>query len=68
MVETILIINGDITQKGACAIKETLQKTEGINYVVMSLESKIAIVDYNPDVLSEKKIIAVFNTSGFDVK
>jgi hypothetical protein len=34
---------------------------------VISLESKIAIIDFNQDRITEKQIIAVFTDSGLQV-
>ena len=67
MVETILIINGELDQQLFCSIRDTLQSTKGVNHVVISLESKIAIIDFNQDRIKEKQIIAVFTDSGLKV-
>ncbi len=67
MVETILIVDGPLNQQIVCSIRDTLQSTQGVNHVVISLESKIGIIDFNQDIISEKEIIAVFTNSGLKV-
>ncbi|MHA2059873.1 MAG: heavy-metal-associated domain-containing protein [Candidatus Ranarchaeia archaeon] len=67
MVETILIIDGPLDQKNESTIRDILQGTKGVNHVVISLESKIAIIDFNQDRITEKQIVAVFTDSGLKV-
>jgi copper chaperone CopZ len=67
MVETILIVDGPLDQQIVNSIRDNLQSTKGVNHVVISLESKIGIIDFNQDIISEKEIIAVFTDSGLAV-
>ena len=67
MAKTVLNVEGMSCEHCVSAVKSAIESVPGVKDVVVDLEKKTAVFDFDPDLGSLEKIKAEIEDQGFEV-
>jgi len=66
-METIFVIEGSLDSSGINKLSDLLKKTNGVNEFSIDRESNILLINFNGDVITDRKIVSTINKLGYRV-